>query len=117
MTRRVAAGFDQRQPGQELGVSIDDSVAQVGVIPMPLPVLKTWVAGASQVVLLPLNDEFGARERIVETDVVDVEMGADDEIDIVRVESELRKLGDNIGRVDEGCAVRGGVIIGNAAVD
>src|SRR4051794_4072448 len=84
---------------------------------MRLRVLKSRVTAASQPVLLPLDHEFRGWERIVEANMVNVEMGTDDEIDVVWTETEIPELVDDILAILQRRSIRRRIVRGEAAID
>src|SRR5260370_5531503 len=92
MSRRVPARLDQRQSGQQLSVSLHQPVAQRRMIPVRACASKAWMSAACQFVVLALDDEFRLQKGIVIARVVYVEMGTDQQIDIVRMQTKLGKM-------------------------
>ena len=74
---------------------------------MRAPRRETWVAVAGQRVMLALDDELGVRERVVITGVVDIEMRADEDVDVSRAEIQIGEMFEDIFFVGGGG--RGGV--------
>src|SRR6266567_4173107 len=62
------------------------------MIPVRACGCKTWVSAARQFIVFTLDDEFRLRKGIVIARVVHVEMGADQKVDIVRVQPKSGKM-------------------------
>src|SRR5205814_473094 len=57
---------------------------------------KAWVSAARQFIVFTLDDMFCLRKGVVIACMVHVEMGADQKIDIIRVQPKIGKLLDHI---------------------
>ena len=95
----VPAGLDERQAGHEFGIAVDQPVAQRGMVPMRPCRRKPRMAAAGQLVMRALDNEFGIPECIVIAAVVNVEVGADEDINVRRAKAESSDLFDHIGFV------------------
>src|ERR1700730_11835937 len=57
---------------------------------------KARMSAAGQRVVLALDDEFGLRKGVMISSMVYVEMRADEDIDVVRTQSECGKVLDHV---------------------
>src|SRR5438270_11845926 len=89
MSRCMPTGLEQRQAGQEFGISINQPVTQGRMIPVSTRRGKARMSAARQCIVFALDDEFRLRKGIVISRVVRVEMGTDEDIDIVIHQSFL----------------------------
>src|SRR5579884_2306312 len=96
MPGSVSAGLKQGQAGQNLGIAINQPITERGMIPVGSCCSKAWMSAACQFVVCALNDKFGFRERIVISCMVDIEMGADEQIDIVGLQTKIGEMLDHI---------------------
>src|SRR6266571_2637631 len=92
MSRGMPTGLKQREAGQQLGVAINEPVAQCRMIPVNACGSKAWVPAARQFIVFALDDEFRLRKGIVIARMVHVEMGTDEEIDVVRVQAKTGEV-------------------------
>src|SRR5437868_12269667 len=96
MSRCMPTGLEQRQAGQEFGISINQPVTQGRMIPVSTRQGKARMSAARQGIVFALDDEFRLRKGIVIAHVVHVEMGTDEDIDIVRTQTQSGELSDHI---------------------
>jgi hypothetical protein len=82
MSRGMPTGFKQRQAGQELGVPLNQPVAQCWLIPVHVCGGKARMSAPRQFIVFALDDEFRLCKGIVISGVVHVEMGTDEEIEV-----------------------------------
>src|SRR5438067_558616 len=92
MSRCMPTCLDHHQTGQEFGVSINEPVAQGWMIPVNTGGSIAWMSAACQFIVLALDDEFGLRKGIVIACMVHVEMGTNDEIDLIRTQTKIREM-------------------------
>ncbi len=74
MSRGMPTGFQQRQAGQELGVSLNQPIAQGRLIPVRTNGSKACISTPRQFIVFALDNEFRFRKGIVVSGVVHVEM-------------------------------------------
>src|SRR5258708_7783552 len=92
MSRCMPTGLKQCQAGQQLGVAINELVAQCRKIPVSACGGKAWMPAARQFIVFALDDEFRLRKGIVIARMVHVEMGTDEEIDVVRMQTKTGEV-------------------------
>jgi len=117
MARRVATGFEQSQAGKKFGIAMDEAIAKRRMIPVSTRESKTRVAVARDLVMLPLHDEFGAGKRVVKTGMVDVEMGANDRIDVVGAQAEFGEMLEDVFFIRGGRRSRRASVSSHAGID
>lgn len=107
----MPARLDQLDAGEQFGVAVYQPIAQVRVVPERERGVEARIAAARQGAVLPLDDEFRPREGGVLARVVRVEMGADEDVDVVGAQAEVGEVRDDI-LVDLDPHLRGGLDIG-----
>jgi hypothetical protein len=80
--RGVAAGLKQGQSRHNLGVTINQRVGQSWIVPMDAGGGKTRMPTPGQIVVRALNNELRLGNAIMIARVIDVEVGADHNLDI-----------------------------------
>jgi len=96
MAGSVAAGLEQSDAGEEFGVAVDEAIAQRVVVPMRASDGEARVAVEGQGVVFALDNELGVRERVMVASVVDVEMRADENVDVPRAYIELGEMLEDV---------------------
>src|SRR2546421_11437307 len=96
MSRCVSTSLKQGQARQEFGVIINQPVTQRRMIPVGAPGGKARMSAARQFIVFALDNEFRLRKGFVISHMVDVEMGTDKEIDIVRTQTKIGEMLDHI---------------------
>src|SRR5215470_7912142 len=92
MSRGMSTGLQQSQAWQQFGISINEPVMQHRMIPVSASEGKAWVSAAGQFVVRALDDEFRLRKGIVIAGMVHVEMGTDEEIDVIRMQAKIGEV-------------------------
>jgi hypothetical protein len=92
MSRGMPTGFQQRQAGQELSISLNQSIAQGRLIPMGACGSKAGMSTPGQFIVLALDNEFRFRKGIVISHVVHIEMGTDEQRDVVRMQTQISEM-------------------------
>src|SRR5271157_4497574 len=87
----MTTGLKQREAGEQFSVALDLRVMQVRMIPMRARNGKSWITTARKFIMLALHDELAVREGVMKTSVVDIEVRANDDINIRRTEMEPGK--------------------------
>lgn len=78
----MSARFNEAETWEQLRVPFDEAVVERWVVPMWPCGRKAGMSAAGQVIVRALDDELGAGECIVVAGVVNVEVGADDGVDL-----------------------------------
>jgi hypothetical protein len=88
----MSTGFQQRQAGQELNVSLNQPIAQGRLIPVRACGSKACMSTPRQFIVLALDNEFRLRKGIVIARVVHIEMGTDEQRDVVRMQAQISQM-------------------------
>src|SRR5689334_11786192 len=67
--------------------------------------------------MLALNDQLGRRESVIVSDVIRIKVGANENVDIVWMQSEVAQLLEHVCLADCGRSTHELLIGGNAGVD
>ena len=86
MARRMTTGLKQSETGTQFGVALDKRVSQSRMIPMRARKGKSGIATAGELIVLALHDELAVREEIMKTSVVNIEVCANDDVNILGTE-------------------------------
>jgi hypothetical protein len=98
MAWHMAASFDQFDPGNQLSISLDKLVAQVGMIPMGTSECKPFVVSSTcKLIMGALYDQLGPAKRIVTTRMVEIKVRTDKILNITRSQPQGRKLVNSSG--------------------
>ena len=92
----MPTGLEQRQARQEFGISINQPVTQRRMIPVSAYGCKARMSAARQFIMFALDDEFRLRKGIMISRMIRVEMGTNEDIDIVRTQTQIAELLDHI---------------------
>lgn len=84
----VSTGFNEAKAGEQVCVAIDEGVAKGWMVPVGTGESEAGVTGAGDFIVGALDDEFGIGKRIVEAGMVDIEVGADNGVDLGRRDVE-----------------------------
>src|SRR5579872_3760580 len=98
----VPARLDQRQTGQQLRISINQPVAQRRMVPVRARGGKTRMPAARHLVVRALDDQLSMCERIMIADVVRIEVGADEQVNVIGTQAERGELADHVRFVGVG---------------
>src|SRR6266699_4276222 len=92
MSRGMPTGFQQRQAGQELSVSLNQPIAQSRLIPVGTCGSKARMSTPRQFIVFALDNEFRFRKGIVIARVVHIEMGTDEQSDVVSMQTQISEM-------------------------
>src|SRR6266567_5142474 len=92
MSNGMSTGLKQGQAGQEFGISINQPVAQGWMIPVSACGGKARMPAARQRIVFALDDEFRLCKSIMIACMIYVEMGTDEDIDIVRTHIKIGEM-------------------------
>jgi hypothetical protein len=97
VARDVSAGLNEAEAGEQVGVAVDESVAKRWVIPVRLGFGEAGMAASREFIVCTLDDEFSAGECVVVAGVVDVEMGADNGVDLGGLKAKCGEVLQDVG--------------------
>jgi hypothetical protein len=83
----VSAGLDKGKAGDDLCVTFDEAIAQLWIVPAFSMALETRVSTTGDFILLTLDDEFGVGEGVMVACMVNVQMGADENVNVAWLET------------------------------
>ncbi len=92
MSRSMATGRDEREARQQFGVSVNQLVLERRMVPIVAIAHESRLTASGLLVLFALDDVLGVGKRVDVSDVVDIKVGADDDVDIIRLQAERGEL-------------------------
>ena len=92
MPRCMPTGLDQPESRQQFGVSLNQPVAQGRLIPVSACGSIAYMTTARQRIVVMLDDKLRPGKDIVVSCMVHVEMGADQQIDVVRMQTKIGEM-------------------------
>src|SRR5450759_947742 len=92
MSNGMPTGLKQGQAGQEFGISINEPVAQGWMIPVSACGGKARMSAACQGIVFALDNEFCLPKSIMISHMGYIEMGTDEDIDIVRTQTKIGEM-------------------------
>src|SRR5208283_87679 len=87
----MPAGLQQSEAGEQFSVALDLRIVQVRMIPMRPRKCESRIAAAGELIVMPLHDKLAVREGVMKPGVIDIEVGADDGVNVLWAEMERGK--------------------------
>src|SRR5450432_2236271 len=88
----MTTGLKQGQARQQFAISIKHAITQCRMIPMSACGGETWMAATCQIIMCTLNDKFRIWKCIMISRVIYVEVGTDENIDIVGAQTKIGEM-------------------------
>src|SRR5262245_48439918 len=92
----MSTGLKQHQTRQQLRIAINELVVEYWMIPVSASEGIAWMSAARKFVVRALDDEFRLCKEIVIAGMIHVEMGTDEEIDVVRMQAKTGEVLEHI---------------------
>src|SRR5216683_2496315 len=92
MPRCMPTGLDQPESGQQFSIPLNQPVAQGRLIPVRACGSIAYMSTARQRIVVMLDDKLRPGKDIVISRVVHVEMGADQQIDVARTQTQISEM-------------------------
>src|SRR5690349_11558886 len=92
MSGCMPTGLNQLQTGQKFSIPLNQPVPQGWMIPVSACGCKTRMPTAGQLIMCTLYNEFRLSESIVVSGVVNVEVCTDENIDIIRMQTQIGEV-------------------------
>ena len=87
VTGDVSAGFDEGEAGDDLCITFDEAIVQLWIVPDFSMAFETRVSTTGDFILLTLDDKFGVGEGVMVASMVNVKMGADEDVNVAWLET------------------------------